>query len=336
MVSWAHPMAARMPQTIAYRNNPQAQALLAISRLLNCYAVDLSGTLNWPCGNRRIASLPLPEHAGTAAECLDRRAQEVWQACDDRVIVLCAGDIDSTAVVAALLKHTDTPERIEVRYTGSCLDRYAELFQKVLPATGVRLAERTGLALVGDSPLPFLDGRSGDDWQAGYLAKAAQRWDLTGSLAATLDRIARQAGPNPELIGLARDGLALFVEQFPYPITTSWELFVVIYRYCMTQWDTLIAGIIEPDPQRAILQRVPFFDSPAFSAGTLGIIEGGIPKPEDESLGMRNYVAEVLGTEEWAKDARPESAYYVYNPSQFLTSWLDDEFRLRSFSEFPW
>lgn len=337
-VSWSFGV-CRNPLLYPHRGGEDVEALVAISKFLSCYAVDLTGTLEWPWATRRLFAIDQHIDSLSPAECLDIRAREVLDKTQGKVSVLCAGDIDSTAVAAALLKHADDPSLITVHCTESSVATYPDLFERILPAYGVAFSFRDGKPLVGTPAVAFVDGRSGDDWQGAYQAKSKlfqYGESFTGELSSFVTLIAQEVGPKQQNIDAAERGIWRFINNAPFVITDRWSLFITLYRVFMTQWDAIIGSVVEPDSAAAFDVRLPFFDAPIFSCATQYLIGEGAPSVEQESLHLRRYVADVFGNDGWAKQARPCGKYYIYDPRRFFTLWYDENMQARSFSDFPW
>ena len=334
-ISWMALDALRLPVMSKYRGSDDFEALAAISTFTGTVAFDLSGTLVWPFGQNLVSDFSVAMPAETPSDVMDTVAQKLWLS-NAEIMVQCAGDIDSVAVLAAICKNAPDLSKITVRYTKAGVARYPALFNIFLPNLGVNLENRDGLPLVGNSTTAYVDGRSGDDWQAGYLrSQLSNHRELleSGTLAQAIELVVAKSFQSLEYAEASRRGLARFIENSPMPIDTPWSFFVALYRFCVTQSDSLNGVIMEENNLNAFTSRRAFYDDPVFNAASYHIAGRGILALGDDSLELRQYCLSYFGDTEWFENERPVGTYYIYRLGKFGSHWLDDQGNARIYSE---
>jgi len=338
-VAWANQNVLRSPEFGQFRGQEDFEALVAISKFTRSFAVDLSGTLDWPFPVARTQDYSAPVLPKTVAQCLDERSQEIWAEGHSTVTVLCGGDADSVPVLAAILKYAPTPQQVVVRYTASGVARYPLLFNTILPSLGVVLNARDDGLLVGNISGVYVDGRTGDDWQAAYQDSYLDRLRgliNEGDLDDMLNHIARLGSHSSLHHDSAKAGLIRFAENAPFDVTDAWSLVVALFRCCTTQYDSYTGCITEPDPAHVWAQRRAVYDHPRFTAASAEVaLAGKLPELEDESLSLRNYAFDFFNDADWRDNERPTRLYYLFNIGMFDTHFLALNGEPHRYTEFP-
>jgi hypothetical protein len=334
-VAWALPQMLRTPAFGAVRDRADNEALAALTYSVWLWAVDATSTLNWSFPVHRALDYRQPDAGRSVSDCMDERAEQIWREHPDGVTVLCAGDIHSTSILAALYAHAREPARLTARYTRAGWHLDPDLFDTLLPKLGVTVEWREGQTLVGDSTQPYCDGRGADDWQAAYL-NGGVATDLEAIGRATLDEaiatIATECTVRPDRADRIRASLERWIEACPWAIDSGWALTVAAFRALRTQADVMTAGLIEDDPKRALAQRVAFHDHPLFNDATARIIERGLSL--DEGRELKDYTRSVLGETDWQIEGHSLSTSTFYRYAHINTHWMDGDYRPQPYSAF--
>ena len=140
-ISWARIDILDLTSMGQYRGGDDFEALAAISRFTQVTAFDRSGELAWPMDQAILRDFSMTMPAEHPHVVMDRVAEELWLN-DSEIMVQCAGDIDSVAVLAAVCKKSPDLSKVTVRYTKSGPERYPKLFSTILPALGVVMENR--------------------------------------------------------------------------------------------------------------------------------------------------------------------------------------------------
>lgn len=333
MVTWMSLDALKLPDMGKYRGNPETEALIAISRFVQGFAVDLSGTLSWGFQTNRIHDYSGPVSSTNPADVIDQRAKDIWTT-NKEVSVLCAGDVDSVCALAAICKHAPDLSKVTVKYTKAGITAYPNLFKQILPSLGVKMESRDGKLLVGDSDTFYVDGRSGDDWQAGYLQSTIKEMRQSVNIN-DLDEvkfyIASLHDRRPKFIEAAVTGLDKFIDKCDFPIDNGWSLIVAIYRYFSTQNDVMVGPITEDNPSIAYAYRLPFYDHPSFTGASLHVASEGIPSDENEGIHLRQYAYNYFDDKEWFEKSRPSTVFYIFRLGHFNTNYIDERFQIKGY-----
>ena len=338
MVIWSNLQYISAPSLFEYNGQEDFEALKAISLFLGGTAFDQSGTLSWPFPFVTKLDQSVPVVAKTLDVCFDERAQAIWASVTGRIMVLCGGDIDSVNVIAALLKYANSPADLVVHYTSASVRRYPKLFNEILPALGVETIDRTGLELVGESTLPYCDGRSGDDFQASYRAMNEIRISpelREGTVDALARSIAERTKSRQEHQDIAYQGILRWIANQPFPIETPWQLVLYIHRICFTQGSAWAGILLESDTEKAYNNRISFYDSVEFSSATRWFAEN-TNWPEDSEMGMKEYAYSVLDDAEWFNEPGIVDIHTVVYPGRLASAWLDESGVATGYDEFPW
>jgi len=338
MVIWSNLKYMSSPSLFEYNGQEDFEALKALSQFLGGTAFDQSGTLVWPFPSVTKLDQSQPVVAKTLSTCFDERAQAIWASVTGRIMVLCGGDIDSVNVIAALLKYAASPADLVVHYTSASVRRYPKLFNEILPALGVETVDRTGLELVGESTLPYCDGRSGDDFQASYRAMNEIRVKpelREGTVDALARSIAERTKARQEHQDIAYQGILRWIANQSFPIETPWQLVLYIHRICFTQGSAWAGILLESDTEKAYNNRIPFYDSVEFSSATRWFAEN-TNWPEDDERGMKEYAYAVFDDAEWLNEPGIVDIHTVVYPGRLASSWLDETGVAKGYDEFPW
>jgi len=339
MVVWFAPNLVKTPEMVKFYGQEDFEALYAMSAFFGGTAIDQTGTLKWPFPVNLSTDQSLAVQPRAVSACMDERAQQIWAESSDPVAVLCAGDCDSVPVVAALIKHAPSPERVIVRYTASGYKRYPLLFESLIPGTGAVLEYRQGLPLIGESPVRYCDGRAGDDFQAAYQASILGRITSLISKQAVeslIDHVAQAGGGNGRRVAAARRGIDRWARATPFPITDSWSFLVALFRLCLNQYDAWTGVMMEKNSANAYQNRLPFFDSPVFTSASARIAKRErTPSADDEAVDLREYALSFFGDRDWFDSERPISLYYAYQTGKLHSHWLDNEGKSHPYTEFP-
>jgi hypothetical protein len=310
-----------------YRGDEDFEALAAISSFTGVTAFDLTNTLKWPFGQTLCLDYSNTTEALHPHKVLDAVAVDVWRD-HNEVAVHCAGAIDDVAVLAAICKNSTDLSKITVKCTQAGITRYPYLFNTLLPDLGITIDNRDGEFLVGDSTMAYVDGRSGDDWQAEYVRSSLSKAKYlleSGTLDDAIDLVARSFAFKVEHVESARKGINRFVNNCDINITDAWSFFVALYRYCCTQYNSLNGVIAESDTLNAFNLRTSFYDSPKFTAASKYIASRGPLEEGNDSLELRQYCLDYFGDQEWFDSERPSVAFYVLARGKHRTHWLDGE-----------
>lgn len=333
MVTWKNIDALKLPQIGEFRGNPDVEALFAISRFTQCFAVDLSNTLSWGFDVNKIHDFSGPVSSTNPSDCIDQRAQDIWSN-HSEVAVLCAGDVDSVCVLAAICKYAPDLSKVIVRYTQAGVKAYPKLFNEILPTLGVTMESRDGQLLVGNDDVFYLDGRTGDDWQAGYLENTINLMTQTidiDDLDMVADYIARSHDRRQKMTEAAREGIDKFIENCDFPIDSGWSLIVAIYRYFAVQHDVMVGHVTEDDTKHSYDYRIPFYDHPSFTGASLQVASEGMPVSDNEGIHLRQYAYDYFDDQEWFEQSRPSSVFYIFRLGYFHSHYIDENYNTKSY-----
>ena len=335
MVTWMSIDALKLPDMGKFRGKPDTEALIAISRFTQCFAVDLSNTLSWGFNVNKIHDFSGPVSSTKPSDVIDQRAKDIWSE-KDQVAVLCAGDVDSVCALAAICKHAPDLSKVIVRYTKAGVNAYPKLFNEILPSLGVTMECRDGHLLVGDTDTFYVDGRTGDDWQAGYLSttiKQMSREIDINDLEDVKVYIASMHDLNPKRVEAAVRGIDKFIDRCDFPIDNGWSLIVAIYRYFAVQHDVMVGHITEDHVSHSYAYRIPFFDHPSFTGASLYVASEGIPEEHNEGIHLRQYAYDYFKDQNWLEKSRPSSVFYIFRLGYFNTHYIDETFSIKGYDK---
>lgn len=335
MVTWMSIDSLKLPQIGKLRGKPDIEALIAISRFTECFAVDLSNTLSWGFDINKIHDFSGPVSSTKPSDVIDEVAKEIWSKYD-KVAVLCAGDVDSVCALAAICKHAPDLSKVIVRYTKAGVSAYPKLFNEILPNLGVTMECRDGHLLVGETDVFYVDGRTGDDWQAGYLQSIIKRMSETidiNNLNEVKKYIASSHDRRPKFIEAAIKGIDKFIDKCDFPIDNGWSLLIALFRYFSVQNDVMVGHITEDNVSHSYAYRVPFFDHPSFTGASLFVASEGVPEEHNEGIHLRQYAFDYFDDQTWLEKSRPSSVFYIFRLGYFNTHYIDEEFNIKGYDK---
>lgn len=337
MVIWANLDFTRSPKLYDYVGKPDFEALRALSLFLRTFVFDQSGTLEWPFPFKTMLNQSVGVRAMPVKECFDTQATALWNQSQEPITVLCGGDIDSVAVLAALIKTASDRSLIQVHYTDASVARYPKLFNELLPALKITTLKKTPYTLIDSSVVRYCDGRSGDDFQAsypGYLDHIVPESLRTGSIEAVIDHIVSRTPGRSENKQAAKDGLERWVKNQAFPIKTPWQLVLYMYRVCFTQTSSWAGILLEDDTVSAFNRRVPFYDTHVFSGATRYLAEA-MNWPANETIGMKKYVYDFFGDKEWYDTPGLIDIHSIIHPGKLASCWLNHKGEATGYRQFP-
>lgn len=336
MVIWSNSNLLKTPKVLPFMRQPDFETLRALSVFLSTTPFDATGSLVWPFNHNVLFEERHQEAPLQVSDALILRGEAIWQASHDPITVLCGGDIDSVAVIAALLQTAPENGKLRVHYTDASVQRYPRLFEELLPALGVPCIDRTGQSLITPDVIRYCDGRSGDDFQASYkdyLALAIPEDCRNTDLRHLINHIASHAVGRTENQALAKEGLEKWVSQHPYTIQTPWQFTVHMFRSFYTQSSAWAGILLEDDTQSAFQKRVSFYDAPVFSGVTRYLAET-TNWPNNEDIGMKQFVYDFFKDIEWYKTPGLIDIHSVIKPGKISSRWLGADGQSYSYREF--
>ena len=330
-VAWASKAILAHPKLKQYRGGDDIEALIAISKFTGVFAVDLSGTLEWPFPTERISDFSIsafePLSVGAV---MDTVGAAAWDGVSE-LTVFTSGDTASMGVLAALLKHKPDGCVLKLRYNITGSTYYSLLFAEIASNYAIETE------FVGSAPLTenlvghYLDGRSGDDIGAEYFWLFDARLGDVINDADTTNIFQRLASDSAHPTAVIA-GLQKFADNCPFPVVSAWSFIVAMYRFCVTQADVLNAASSQFDSIGVYQQRLAFYDDPAFTAVSR-FASQALPSESETVLNdIKEYVASTFPLISWS-GSPDASRPYAANTNQ--VRWLSASGESHPYSKLP-